>query len=106
MRRGARRMERPIGTMIICSCNVLSDAMVRTWLAADPQFCWTVTEMYRCLGCAPKCGRCVRAIRDIIATETGDARPGWARGAHSRACGTGDPQRGDPRAREARECEV
>jgi bacterioferritin-associated ferredoxin len=51
--------------VIVCSCNVLSDAQVRASLdsTAAPR---TTLEVYRCLGCSPQCGRCVPTIRAII----------------------------------------
>jgi len=51
--------------MIICSCNVLSDHAVRTAITgeAPPR---TAGEVYGCLGCSPRCGRCVRTIRRIM----------------------------------------
>ena len=51
--------------MIVCSCNVLSDADVRTALdvEAGPR---TAGEVYGCLGCSPQCGRCARTIRKIM----------------------------------------
>jgi bacterioferritin-associated ferredoxin len=51
--------------MIICSCNVLSDHAVRTAITGDtpPR---TAGEVYGCLGCSPRCGRCVRTIRRIM----------------------------------------
>jgi chemotaxis protein histidine kinase CheA len=52
-------------SMIICSCNVLSDHEVRTAMAADapPR---TAGDLFRCLGCSAQCGRCARSIRRIM----------------------------------------
>jgi bacterioferritin-associated ferredoxin len=50
--------------MIVCSCNVLSDAQVRETVNAATAR--TAGEVYRCLGCSPRCGRCVRTIRAIM----------------------------------------
>jgi bacterioferritin-associated ferredoxin len=51
--------------MIVCSCNVLSDADVRTALnAADTPR--TAGQVYGCLGCSPQCGRCARTIKRIM----------------------------------------
>jgi bacterioferritin-associated ferredoxin len=51
--------------MIVCSCNVLSDADVRTALNATetPR---TTGQVYGCLGCSAQCGRCARTIRRIM----------------------------------------
>jgi bacterioferritin-associated ferredoxin len=51
--------------MIVCSCNVLSDAAIRSACAAGeaPR---TPGQVYRCLGCSAQCGRCARTIRAIL----------------------------------------
>jgi bacterioferritin-associated ferredoxin len=54
------------GTMIICSCNVLSDHDVRS-VAAAANVPRTAAQVYGCLGCSPACGRCAPTIRRIIA---------------------------------------
>lgn len=46
--------------MIICSCNVLSDQDVRS--AVEAGRTRSISQVYGCLGCSPKCGRCVRGI--------------------------------------------
>jgi len=51
--------------MIVCSCNVLSDADVRTALATA-QTPRTTGQVYGCLGCSAQCGRCARTIRRIM----------------------------------------
>lgn len=54
--------------MIICSCNVLSEEQVLEILQRPaegrPR---SAGEAYRCLGCAPRCGRCVETVRKLIA---------------------------------------
>ena len=50
--------------MIVCSCNVLSDAEVRT--VASTATRRTTTYIYSCLGCRARCGRCARTIREIM----------------------------------------
>lgn len=52
--------------MIVCSCNALSDGQVRD-VAAEAQGRVTPDKVYKCLGCSPDCGRCVRTIRALIA---------------------------------------
>ncbi len=53
--------------MIVCSCNVLSDSQIRTTLdtesASAPR---TAAQAYRCLGCSPQCGRCLRTVKAIL----------------------------------------
>lgn len=53
--------------MIICSCNVLSEAQVLATLKLGtdgrPQ---SAAQTYRCLGCAPRCGRCVETVRALL----------------------------------------
>src|SRR5260370_25442800 len=50
--------------MIVCSCNVLSDAEVRT--VANTATRRTTSYVYSCLGCRARCGRCARNIREIM----------------------------------------
>jgi len=51
--------------MIVCSCNVLSDADVRTALNTNDRV-RTTGQVYGCLGCSAQCGRCARTIRRIM----------------------------------------
>jgi bacterioferritin-associated ferredoxin len=51
-------------TVIVCSCNVLSDSQVRSTIAAKS--CDRVKHVYASLCCTAKCGRCVRAIKAIL----------------------------------------
>ena len=52
--------------MIVCSCNVLSEAQILEALKGDdaggPR---SAGQAYRCLGCAPRCGRCSPAVRAL-----------------------------------------
>ncbi|MGU3536678.1 (2Fe-2S)-binding protein [Methylobacterium sp. A54F] len=66
--------------MIVCSCNVLSDGAVRACLNPGPACPRTPAQVYACLGCSPKCGRCARTIRSIMQTALQDA---------DHACGAG-----------------
>jgi bacterioferritin-associated ferredoxin len=53
--------------MIVCSCNLFSDAEVRVaFSAADPP---TIAQIYRHLGHEPSCGRCAHTIREIMNDE-------------------------------------
>ncbi len=59
--------------MIVCSCNVLSDGAVRGCLNPGPACPRTPAQVYACLGCSPKCGRCARTIRAIVQKALADA---------------------------------
>ncbi len=50
--------------MIVCSCNRLSDREIAGCCAQSATA--TVASAYRALGCAPKCGRCVSTINQIL----------------------------------------
>jgi bacterioferritin-associated ferredoxin len=60
--------------MIICSCNVLTDREVRTILATAVRLPTTTGQVYKCLGCHPKCGRCARSISLIMDEAIGCSR--------------------------------
>jgi bacterioferritin-associated ferredoxin len=61
--------------MIVCSCNVLSDGAVRGCLSDGPTCPRTPAQVYACLGCSPKCGRCARTIREIMRSALGEDIP-------------------------------
>jgi bacterioferritin-associated ferredoxin len=51
--------------MIVCSCNLLTDAHIRAALAkANPPE--RVREVYAACGCAPKCGGCAGTVNRLI----------------------------------------
>jgi bacterioferritin-associated ferredoxin len=52
--------------MIVCSCNVLSDRQISDALVRAPGSVRTVGQIYRCLGCRPRCGSCVRTMRALL----------------------------------------
>ncbi|WP_147027688.1 (2Fe-2S)-binding protein [Methylobacterium oxalidis] len=52
--------------MIICSCNVLSDGEVRACVRGSASCPRTPAQVYACLGCSPRCGRCAQTIRSIL----------------------------------------
>lgn len=66
-------------SMIVCSCNVLTDSEIRAALASGvcPR---TPFAVYNCLGCSPNCGRCIATVRTII----DEANAGMATGGSSR----------------------
>ena len=51
--------------MIICSCNILSDAQVRAVIASEaprPR----MSRVYASLGCTAQCGRCAHTIKVML----------------------------------------
>ncbi len=58
--------------MIVCSCNVLSDKEILSTLRSEdagrPR---SAAQAYRCLGCAPRCGRCLTTVRALLASARG-----------------------------------
>ena len=66
--------------MIVCSCNVLSDGQIKACVAPGPGCPRTASDVYQCLGCSPKCGRCARTIRQIVANALSGAE------AHLESC--------------------
>jgi bacterioferritin-associated ferredoxin len=53
-------------SMIVCSCNVLSDHDVRSAVAASKDAPRNAKQIWRCLGRNAECGSCARAIKAII----------------------------------------
>jgi bacterioferritin-associated ferredoxin len=53
--------------VIVCSCNVLSDAQVRSAIASAPRS--RMSSVYASLGCGAKCGRCAHTVK-IMLEET------------------------------------
>ncbi|MGC5840993.1 (2Fe-2S)-binding protein [Mesorhizobium abyssinicae] len=58
--------------MIICSCNVLTDQAVRSAVEAERPS--STSQVYGCLRCSPKCGRCAVTIRRLMDEAFGRAR--------------------------------
>jgi bacterioferritin-associated ferredoxin len=52
--------------MIVCSCNVLTDHDIRIVVTASREQPLSALQVYSCLGCSIRCGRCARAIKRII----------------------------------------
>ena len=50
------------GTVYVCICNGFTDRQVRT--VCDQQQC-RVSDIYKALGCAPKCGKCVPMLKEL-----------------------------------------
>jgi bacterioferritin-associated ferredoxin len=62
----AKHSHRDYRAMIVCSCNVLSDHDVRSTVCSEGGNARTTSEVYGCLGCSPRCGRCARSIKKIM----------------------------------------
>jgi bacterioferritin-associated ferredoxin len=72
--------------MIVCQCNVLTDAQIVETLRDEPSHQpRTPVQAYRCMGCSPNCGRCIPTVRQILH----EARA--AAGAALSACHVGCP---------------
>jgi bacterioferritin-associated ferredoxin len=52
--------------MIVCSCNVLSDHEIRNVVRTSREQPVSAPQVYDCLGCSIRCGRCARAVKRII----------------------------------------
>jgi len=52
--------------MIVCSCNVLTDHEIRSVVTASREQPLSAQQVYACLGCSIRCGRCTRAIKRIM----------------------------------------
>ena len=52
--------------MIVCSCNILSDREIRDVVTASREQPLSAQQVYDCLGCIIRCGRCARGIKRII----------------------------------------
>jgi bacterioferritin-associated ferredoxin len=61
--------------MIVCSCRVLTDQDFASTIATEAPGCpRSAIEAYRCLGCGPDCGRCLRTVRQVLAEARAAAR--------------------------------
>ena len=53
--------------MIVCHCNVLTDKAILATLADEPANApRSPAQVYKCLGCAPNCGRCLVTVRKML----------------------------------------
>jgi len=57
---------KPPGSMIVCSCNVISDQDIRHAVSTADELPRNAKEVYGCLGCSAACGRCARTIKTIV----------------------------------------
>ena len=67
--------------MIVCSCNVFSDAEVHS-VIADSAKRPRMSQVYASLGCAAKCGRCSHTIKAILDQTHCRRGAGCARAGH------------------------
>jgi bacterioferritin-associated ferredoxin len=59
--------------MIVCHCNVLTDTQILATLADEPlSMPRSPAQVYKCLGCAPNCGRCLPAVRALLQEARGN----------------------------------
>lgn len=73
--------------MIVCSCNCLTEAQVRESCTRAEGAARSTFEVYKCLGCSPKCGTCARTIRKIMDETLGAGACEVCPIAASSACG-------------------
>lgn len=52
--------------MIVCSCNVISDHVVRRTIDDPDAAVARVSCLFGHLGCRPQCGRCAPTLRRLI----------------------------------------
>lgn len=53
--------------MYVCICNGFTDGQVR---AVCEKRQGRLSDVYRALGCAPKCGKCVPLVKELSRAET------------------------------------
>ena len=53
--------------MYVCICNGLTDGQVR---AVCQKRQGRVSDVYKALGCAAKCGKCVPMVKELSRAET------------------------------------
>jgi bacterioferritin-associated ferredoxin len=64
--------------MIICSCNMLSDRDVRRVVTGAGAQQLTAGQVYDCLHCGARCGRCARTIKRIMQEASARCEAGCA----------------------------
>ena len=73
-------------SMIVCSCNVITDHDVRSAVNTAEDLPRNAKQIYGCLGCSAECGRCARTIKTIIEEALGACAKSCCSGCpHSRA---------------------
>jgi bacterioferritin-associated ferredoxin len=59
----------------ICLCNGFTDGQVRS-VCQERQ--GRVSDIYRALGCTPKCGKCVQLVKELSRIEAPVGAPAQA----------------------------
>lgn len=77
-------------TVIVCSCNVLSDRVIRDAVDRNAGCAHPANRIYHSLGYKPQCGRCVRSIKGIIVQELADIAARNDARTTQTCCATGD----------------
>ncbi|MDX3970173.1 MAG: (2Fe-2S)-binding protein [Bradyrhizobium sp.] len=52
--------------MIVCSCNIISDHDIRGAVGSTDGELFSAAQVYDCLGCTVRCGRCSQSVRQIL----------------------------------------
>lgn len=52
--------------MIVCSCNVISDRDIRDVVVSTDAELRSTAQVYDCLGCNVRCGRCSHSVKQIL----------------------------------------
>ncbi len=53
--------------MFICLCNGLTDGQIRAVCQNRPE---RVSDIYKALGCAAKCGKCIPLMKELSRIES------------------------------------
>lgn len=59
----SRVIQEGAGDMYVCLCNAFTDKQVKQVLIGGAR---SPAEVYRRLGCAPQCGKCVPCVRQMV----------------------------------------
>jgi bacterioferritin-associated ferredoxin len=78
-------------SMIVCSCNVITDHDVRSAVNAAQDLPRHAKQIYGCLGCSAECGRCARTIKTIIDEALGACAKSCCSGCPHSQAGTDAP---------------
>jgi bacterioferritin-associated ferredoxin len=61
--------------MIVCSCNVISDHDIRDAVVSNDAELCSAAQVYDCLGCVVRCGRCSHSVRRILEERPSGCAP-------------------------------
>ena len=65
--------------MIVCHCKVLTDKAILATLVDEPAGTpRSPVRVYKCLGCAPNCGRCLVTVRKLLNEARAECSVGCA----------------------------